>query len=82
VIPYSTTIIDIAILKLVLNDESKTPVARGHRSNIGLIGKRRQARLEIYPGFEHLADILLITFIYVEKIRKDTERDRQRRGGG
>jgi hypothetical protein len=70
----------LALLKLVLNDGSKTPVAQGHRSNIGLIGKRRQARLEIYPGFEHLADILLITFIYVEKTRKDAERDRKRGG--
>ncbi|KIM79628.1 hypothetical protein PILCRDRAFT_823166 [Piloderma croceum F 1598] len=46
-----------------------------YKSNIGIIGKPRQVGLEIYPGFEHLADILLITHIFVDKIRKDRERD-------
>ncbi|KIM79627.1 hypothetical protein PILCRDRAFT_74073, partial [Piloderma croceum F 1598] len=59
---------------LVLNDGSKTPVAQSHRSNIGIIGKPRQAGLEIYPGFEHLVDILLLTYIFVEKTRKDREK--------
>jgi hypothetical protein len=61
--------------QLVLDNESKTPVARGHRSNVGIIGKPRQACLEIYPGFEHLLDIFLITYIFVEKSRKDREKD-------
>jgi hypothetical protein len=51
------------------------PVARSHRSNRGLVGQARQARLEIFPGFEHLMDILLITYVYVEKLRKDREKD-------
>jgi hypothetical protein len=64
------------LLKLDLNDGSKTRVAKGHRSNIGIIGKPRQARLEILPGFDHLADIIVITYIYMEKLRKDQERSR------
>jgi hypothetical protein len=64
--------------KLVLNDGSNTVVARGHRSNIGLIGKPRQARLEIFPNFDHLADIILVTYILTERIRKDRERNRRR----
>ena len=61
--------------QLELNDNSKMPVAQSHRSNRGLVGKARQARLEIFPGFEHLMDILLITYVYVEKLRKDREKD-------
>jgi len=52
-------------LRLDLNDGSKTAVARSHRSDAGIFsGKPRQARLEIFPGFEHLVDIILITYIY------------------
>jgi hypothetical protein len=61
----------IATLQLKLNDDSKTPAARSHRSNSGLIGKARQGHLEIFPGFEHLVDIFLITYIYMRQLRKD-----------
>jgi hypothetical protein len=66
------------IIKLVLDDGSKQLVAQSHRSNIGIIGKPRQARLEISPGFEHLVDIILVTYIFVEKLRKDRERNGER----
>jgi len=65
---------------LKLSDDSKTIVARGHRSDIGIIaGKPRQARLEISPGFEHLVDVILVTYIYVEKIRKTREKAVEKR---
>ncbi|KIM83998.1 hypothetical protein PILCRDRAFT_421948 [Piloderma croceum F 1598] len=60
---------------LVLNDDSNTIVARGHRHNIGVIGKPRPARLEIFPNFDHLADVILATYVLAE-------RRRERRGGG
>jgi len=60
---------------LELNDDSKAPVARGHRSNVGILGKPCQARLEIFPGFEHLVDIILVTYIFVERRRKDRARN-------
>ena len=66
------------IIKLVLNDGSKQLVARSHRSNIGIIGKPCQACLEISPGFEHLVDIILVMYIFVEKLRKDRERNGKR----
>ena len=59
---------------LILFDGSKTPVAKSHRSNAGVVGSRRQARLEIFPGFDHLIDVILITYIFIEKLRKDQER--------
>jgi hypothetical protein len=61
--------------KLVFDDGSKTPVARSHRRNARILGKPCQARLEILPGYEHLVDILLVTFIYLEKLRKQKERE-------
>jgi hypothetical protein len=55
-------------------------VAQGRRSDIGLTtGKPRQARLEIFPGFEHLVEVILVTYIYAEKIRKTREKAAQRR---
>ena len=74
-----TFLITEILLKLELNDSSKTTVARSHRSNSGVIGKPRQARLEVYPGFEHFIDILLITYIYVEKLRKNREDSRSKK---
>jgi len=60
---------------LALNDDSTTIVAQSHRSDVGIIaGKPRQARLKISPGFEHLVDIILVTYIFVERIRKDREK--------
>ncbi|KZP12755.1 hypothetical protein FIBSPDRAFT_835949 [Athelia psychrophila] len=67
---------------LVLDDGSKTPVAESHRSNAGLVGKPRQARLEIFSGFEHLVDVILIGFVFVEKLRKERERAAESSGGG
>jgi hypothetical protein len=61
--------------KLELNDGSKTVVARDHRSNSGIVGKPRQAHFEIVPGFEQLADILLITYVYAEHLRRKRNRD-------
>ncbi|KZP03095.1 hypothetical protein FIBSPDRAFT_769478, partial [Athelia psychrophila] len=58
---------------LTVNDDSQTAVAQSHRNKLGIIGKPRLARLEIFPGFEHLADIILITYIFVEKLRKQKE---------
>jgi hypothetical protein len=59
--------------KCELNDGSKTLVARDNsRSKSGIIGiQPRSAHFEILPGFEDLVDILLITYIYVEHVRKE-----------
>ena len=63
-----------------LNDGSNTIVAQSHRSNVGLIGGGpRPAYLEIFPDFEHLVDVILATYIFAEKIRKDREKAAERR---
>lgn len=65
---------EICLLKLELNDGSKTLVAQSHRNKSGMFGKPpRLARLEISSGFESLVDIILVTFVFAEKLRKDWE---------
>jgi len=59
--------------ELVANDEKRTPVAVFHRKNLGIIGEARTASLEIFPVGEHIVDMILITFIHIEKKRKDRE---------
>lgn len=71
--------------QLSLDDTSRTVIARHHRATLGIIGKRRSACLEIAPEAEHMLDLIILTFIYVEKLRMDKEA-RERRaaasGGG
>jgi hypothetical protein len=59
------------ITQLKLNDGSKTPIARYHRQQLGIIGKPRKARIEIHEGGIHMVDAIVITFAIVEKLRRD-----------
>ena len=71
--------------QLSLDDASRTEIARHHRATLGIIGKRRSARLEIAPQAEYMLDLIVITFIYVEKLRMDKEKSQRRAaasGGG
>ncbi|KAF7980161.1 hypothetical protein HWV62_39623 [Athelia sp. TMB] len=65
--------IGLSACTLILDDGSKTLAAEGHRNHIGFLSKPRQARLTIFPGFEHLVDVILITYVYVEKLRQERE---------
>jgi len=63
---------------LWLDDGSETEIARYHRATLGIIGKRRSAFLEIAPWqAEHMLDYVVLTFIYVEKLRMDRENARR-----
>ncbi|KAI9567866.1 hypothetical protein HD554DRAFT_2104178 [Boletus coccyginus] len=62
---------------LSLDDASQTEIARYHRATLGIIGKRRSAYLEIAPQAEHMLDLVILTFIYVEKLRMDKEKRRK-----
>jgi len=65
-------------LQLETADESKTLIARSHRSNLGIIGKQRNASLEISPAGQHIVDDIVVTFLWMEKIRSDRERQKLR----
>ncbi|KAH6899147.1 hypothetical protein BKA70DRAFT_1569572 [Coprinopsis sp. MPI-PUGE-AT-0042] len=59
---------------LYLNDEPKTVVAKYHRKHLGIVHKvPRPATLEISEQAEHMADIIVITLAYVEKLRRDRD---------
>ncbi|KAF8547443.1 hypothetical protein OG21DRAFT_1490234 [Imleria badia] len=71
---------DMVLEAVVLSrdDRSRTEVARYHRGSLGIVGPKRKPRLEIDPDVEHMLDLIVLTFVYVEKIRMD--KDRQNTG--
>ncbi|KAF9532276.1 hypothetical protein CPB83DRAFT_807517 [Crepidotus variabilis] len=52
---------------------TETLVAAFHRKRFGFFVEPRPASLEIMPEGEHMIDLIVLTFIYVEKLRKDKE---------
>jgi len=73
------------VVVLSLDDNSRTEIARYHRATLGIIGKKRKACLEVAPEAEHMLDLVILSFIYVEKLRMDKETRRKRAaasGGG
>ncbi|ESK91644.1 hypothetical protein Moror_10690 [Moniliophthora roreri MCA 2997] len=67
--------------ELILNDGSKTQVAKFNRKSFGVIGKASPAYLEIFPPGEHMVDEIFVTFVYIEKLRKEKERAAKHNGG-
>ncbi|KAG2034539.1 hypothetical protein BDR03DRAFT_597125 [Suillus americanus] len=66
--------LNFRVLALSRDDASRTEVARFHRANLGIVGRKRKAMLEVSPEVAHMMDTVIMTFIYVEKLRKDNER--------
>ncbi|KAJ6470940.1 hypothetical protein C8R45DRAFT_875127 [Mycena sanguinolenta] len=60
--PHTTT--------LKINDGSGTAVAEYRDVSMGIMSKARPASFEIFSGFEHMADEILVTFIYIEYIMR------------
>jgi len=60
--------------QLFVNDPAKTPVAFFHRRHFGIIGKARPASLEIFEAGKEMVDFIVVTGVYMEKLRKDKER--------
>jgi len=58
--------------KLLLDDGSKTVIAKFHRKN--KVFNKRKAYLEITPRGMEILDDIILTFILVEKQRRDKER--------
>ncbi|KAH7922929.1 hypothetical protein BV22DRAFT_619039 [Leucogyrophana mollusca] len=66
--------LDFKVVVLYLNDDSETEVARYHRRSLGILGPKHDPYLEVFSQGEHILDLLILTFIYVEKLRMDKER--------
>ncbi|KAG1826815.1 uncharacterized protein BJ212DRAFT_1308437 [Suillus subaureus] len=61
------------VVVLSRDDASRTEVARFHRATLGIVGRKRKATLEVSPEVAHMMDTVIMTFTYVEKLRKDKE---------
>ena len=59
------------------DDGSKTEVARYHRGTLGIIGPKKKSRLDVDPDVMHMLDLIILTFVYVEKLRMDIENPAQ-----
>ncbi|KAF8162639.1 hypothetical protein B0H34DRAFT_692261 [Crassisporium funariophilum] len=67
------------VCKLLTADPAKTPIATFHRSRLGILhDAARPASLEIFPEGEHMMDLIVVTFVYVEKLRTDRQRAAER----
>ncbi|KAG2070035.1 hypothetical protein BDR04DRAFT_1201562 [Suillus decipiens] len=72
---------DLETKVLSRDDGSRMEVARFHRATLGIIGRKRKAMLEVSPEVAHMMDTVIVTFIYVEKLRRDKEVISNRPGG-
>ncbi|KAG2070042.1 hypothetical protein BDR04DRAFT_658586 [Suillus decipiens] len=69
------------VVVLSRDDASRMEVARLHTATLGIMGRKRKAMwLEVSPEVAHMMDTIIITFIYVEKLRKDIETASRRVG--
>lgn len=64
-----------------MNDSAKTPVARFHRRRLGIIGAAQPASLEIFMAGKDMVDLIVVTGVYMEKLRKDKEEAMNQAGG-
>ncbi|KAF8061763.1 hypothetical protein FPV67DRAFT_1422285 [Lyophyllum atratum] len=60
--------------QLVTNDSEEKTIAKTRRRSLGILGPAGPGCLEIQPEGEHIIQEIFITFIYVEKYRKEKER--------
>ncbi|KAL0567930.1 hypothetical protein V5O48_014058 [Marasmius crinis-equi] len=63
---------DLGTRSSKLNDETKTLVAKFRQKNIGgIFGEKRPASMEIFSVGESMVDLIMVTFLFVEKTRRD-----------
>ncbi|KAF9070686.1 hypothetical protein BDP27DRAFT_1323246 [Rhodocollybia butyracea] len=60
------------LTELTSNDDPRTPIATYYRDTA--LTKVENGYLEIFPEGQHMADEIFVTFIYVERLRTNTER--------
>lgn len=71
----SNTRPDFLLSQLMLNSSlTPTTIAKYHKKKYGIFSdERRDPYLEIRPEGEHMVDLILVTFVFVEKTRQDNE---------
>jgi len=68
---FNAGVLSNCITKLVTTDEKKTVIAEFHRAHH--IFKKRKARLEVQPAGMHMLDYIILTFVIVERKRRERE---------
>ena len=53
---------------------------RYHRGSLGIIGPKKKPHLDVNPDVMHMLDLIVLTFVYVEKLHMDMERATQNSG--
>lgn len=66
-------------MKLVTADEKKTVIAEFHRPNYFV--HKQKARLDIQPEGMGMLDLIVVTFVYVERKRRQREGTQNRQPG-
>ncbi|EAU80772.2 hypothetical protein CC1G_04882 [Coprinopsis cinerea okayama7 len=61
-------------VELYLNNPSKTLIAKHHLAHYGILQAARPASLEIFGEGEGVVDMILTTFVYMERLRSEKER--------
>ncbi|KAG9315541.1 hypothetical protein JVU11DRAFT_3161 [Chiua virens] len=74
--------IESSFPQLSRDDGSKTEVARYHRGSLGIVGPKQKPYLDIDPSVMGMLDLIIFTFVYVEKLRMDKERGPKSAGKG
>ncbi|KAI9462956.1 hypothetical protein HD554DRAFT_2027397 [Boletus coccyginus] len=70
------------LFDVVVVSTDNVEVARYHRGSLGIIGPKKKPRLDVDPDVTHMLDLIILTFVYVEKLRMDKERASRNGSGG
>ncbi|KDQ60511.1 hypothetical protein JAAARDRAFT_125792 [Jaapia argillacea MUCL 33604] len=57
--------------KLITNDFNETLVASFKEANLGIRKPKHPGCLQIYPSGQHMMDLIVVTFVYLEQKRKN-----------
>jgi hypothetical protein len=63
-------------LHLACDDDPDTVIAKSHRSNLGIIGPKRKASLEVSSAGMNILDDIVLTFTWTNFIRRELEHAR------
>ncbi|KIM56369.1 hypothetical protein SCLCIDRAFT_132908 [Scleroderma citrinum Foug A] len=74
-----------SVVVLSQDDATRRELARSYRRCLGILGPKREPSLDMHPDLMPIVDTVVLTFVYVEKLRMDKEEQRKRAaasGGG
>jgi len=69
-------------LRLVCDNDPDTVIAVSRRSNLGIIGPKRKASLDVSPAGMNILDDIIVTFTWTNYIRRCMESARNHGHGG